>query len=190
LCKEIMGTSQERALKLFVVLSRAATAVSAHADADAARHGLSPAEFGSLEALYQKGPLLVGQLQRAVLKSSGGMTYVVDRLQDKGLVRRRPCPDDRRALYAELTEEGRALMDRIFPEHAAAIERAVAGLSPADQATAVELLRRLGHSAAEAVPKAARRRTARVPSGDVATAPRATPPDGGSSPARGGRTRA
>lgn len=140
--------SQERALKLFVVLNRAATAVMGAVQADIARHGLSRGEFAALEALYHKGPLLVGELQRAVLKSSGGMTYVVDRLTEKGLVRRRACESDRRALYAELTEEGTALMDRIFPEHAAAIERAMAGLAAADQDRAIELLRRLGLAAA------------------------------------------
>jgi MarR family transcriptional regulator, 2-MHQ and catechol-resistance regulon repressor len=145
-----MVTRQEQALKLFVVLNRAASAVTAHAEADVARHGLSLAEFASLEALYQKGPLLVGELQRAVLKSSGGMTYVVDRLEEKGLVCRRRCEHDRRALYAELTEAGQARMAEIFPDHARAIERAVAGLTPGEQAEAAALLKRLGHAAAAA----------------------------------------
>jgi MarR family transcriptional regulator, 2-MHQ and catechol-resistance regulon repressor len=146
--RDQMPSPQDQALKLFVVLNRAAAAVTAHAEADAARHGLSLAEFASLEALYQKGPLLVGELQRAVLKSSGGMTYVVDRLEEKGLVCRRRCEHDRRALYAELTEAGRARMAEIFPGHATAIERAMAGLSSAEQAKAIELLKRLGHAAA------------------------------------------
>ena len=143
------ATKRETALKLWVVLSRAHSAVTAHAEADAARHGLSLAEFGALEALYHKGPLLVGELQRAVLKSSGGMTYVLDRLQDKGLVRRRPCETDRRAIYAELTGEGEALMDRIFPIHAESLEAAEAGLTPAEQKEAIELLKRLGLEAEE-----------------------------------------
>jgi MarR family transcriptional regulator, 2-MHQ and catechol-resistance regulon repressor len=142
---------EKRALKLFVVLHRAAAAVTAVAQADAARHGLSLAEFASLEALYHKGPLLVGELQRAVLKSSGGMTYVVDRLVAKGLVTRRPSPDDRRALFAELTAEGTRLMERIFPEHAEAIGRAMAGLAPGEQAEAVRLLKQLGRAAAAQV---------------------------------------
>jgi MarR family transcriptional regulator, 2-MHQ and catechol-resistance regulon repressor len=149
-----MGRDQDQALKLFVVLNRAAAAVNAHAEADVAHHGLSLAEFASLEALFHKGPLMVGELQRAVLKSSGGMTYVVDRLEGKGLVRRRPCAEDRRALYAELTEKGEALMNGIFPGHAKAIERAVAGLTPDEQQTAADLLKRLGLSASAALPAA------------------------------------
>lgn len=142
-------SKRDTALKLWVVLSRAQSAVTAHAEADAARHGLSLAEFGALEALYHKGALLVGELQRAVLKSSGGMTYVLDRLQDKGLIRRRPCETDRRAIYAELTDQGEALMDRIFPLHAESLETAAAGLSTAEQREAIELLKRLGRQAAE-----------------------------------------
>ena len=143
-------SNRETALKLWVVLSRAQAAVAAHAEADVVRHGLSLAEFGALEALYAKGPLLVGDLQRKVLKSSGGITYVVDRLRDKGLVRRRPCEEDRRAIYAELTEEGRVLMDRIFPLHAESLEAATAGLGKKEKRRAIELLRELGHAAAEA----------------------------------------
>ena len=147
-----MIDSETIALRLFVVLSRAATAVHAHSQADVERHGLSPTEFASLEALYAKGPLLVGELQRKVLRSSGGMTYVVDRLAEKGLVRRRPCEADRRAMYAELTDDGRELMDRIFPEHAAALERAMRGLEPEEQEAVTSLLRRLGTHAAATVP--------------------------------------
>jgi len=150
-----MAPSQDLALRLFVVLNRATAAVNTHADADATRHGLSLAEFASMEALYHKGPLLVGELQRAVLKSSGGITYVVDRLVEKGLVRRRPCPEDRRALYAELTDAGTARMEAIFPDHAAAIEQAMSGLSPAEQRQAVALLKRLGLAAAGTRPNPA-----------------------------------
>ena len=143
-------SKRDTALKLWVVLSRAHSAVNAHAEADVARYGLSLAEFGALEALYHKGPLLVGELQRAVLKSSGGMTYVLDRLQDKDLIRRRPCETDRRAIYAELTEEGEALMERIFPLHAESVESAEAGLSAEEQREAIRLLKRLGRMAEEA----------------------------------------
>ena len=155
---------RDAALKLWVVLSRAQSALTAHAEADVARHGLSLAEFAALEALYHKGDLLVGELQRAVLKSSGGITYVVDRLQDKGLARRRRCEEDRRAIYAELTDEGRALLDEIFPLHAASLQEASAGLELEEKRRAIELLKRLGHGA-DAAPLPAREAKAAQGSG-------------------------
>lgn len=140
---------EDTALKLFVVLSRAQSAVARHAEADATRHGLTLAEFAIVEALYHVGPLLLGELQRRILVSSGGVTYLVDRLEEKKLVERRECPGDRRARYAALTPAGETLVGRIFPGHARSIARAMAGLTKKEQGEAIALLRRLGKTAAE-----------------------------------------
>ncbi len=142
--------STEQALKLFVVLTRAHNAVVAHAQADIARHGLTLMEFGILEALHHKGPLLLGELQKRILVTSGGVTYLLDRLAAKGLAERRRCEHDRRAYYAALTAEGEALIAEIFPAHAAALEAALGGLTPEEKETATALLRKLGRHAAEA----------------------------------------
>lgn len=140
------------ALRLWVVLARAHAAIEAHARADIARHGLGATEFGVLEALYHRGPLLLGEVQQKVLLSSGGVTYVIDRLEEKGLVERRPCPSDRRAVYAALTPRGEETMARIFPAHAACMERVLSGLGPEDQERAAALLRTLGLEAARLEP--------------------------------------
>ena len=144
------GGVPEETLKLWVVLARAYTAVAKHVEDDVARHGLTGTEFGILEALYHKGPLLLGEIQRKVLVSSGGITYLVDRLVAKGLVERQHCPNDRRARYAVLTADGEALMRDLFPRHARRVARALSGLSATEQLQATELLRALGHAAAAA----------------------------------------
>lgn len=144
-----MTDSKAVGLKLWVVLARAFAALERLASDDVARHGLTLAEFAVLEALYHKGPLLLGEVQRKVLVSSGGVTYLVDRLEQRGLVRRKLCAEDRRARYAELTEDGVALMDRIFPEHAACIREAVAALGLSDQKEAIRLLKEIGQHAAQ-----------------------------------------
>src|SRR4051794_8994796 len=90
------SATEEAALKLWVVLSRAHAAVSRLAEADIVRHGLTQTEFAILEVLYHRGPLLLGEVQRKILVSSGGVTYLVDRLVEKGFVERRDCPEDRR----------------------------------------------------------------------------------------------
>lgn len=139
-------------LKLWVVLARAYGAVVEHVRADVARHGLTQAEFGVLEALYHKGPLLLGEVQRKILVSSGGITYLMDRLVEKGLAERRPCEEDRRAWWAALTPAGEALIERIFPEHRAALEHAFSSLSDDEKREAAALLRRLGLGAVERGP--------------------------------------
>jgi len=142
---------QDTALKLWVVLARATNSIQKHSEQDIARHGLTPTEFGILEVLHHKGPLLLGEIQRKILVTSGGITYLVDRLVEKGLVRRENSADDRRARYAVLTAEGRGLIKRIFPVHAARIERALSGLTTSEQRQAIALIKKLGLKAAESL---------------------------------------
>ncbi len=139
-----------RALKLWVVLARAYAAVAREVEADIARSGLTTTEFGILEALHHKGPLLLGEIQRKVLVTSGGITYLVDRLVAKGLVTREPSPDDRRARYAVLTPEGARMISSIFPAHAEFLTGTMQALTPEEQANATTLLRKLGLAASGA----------------------------------------
>ena len=137
----------ESALKLWVVLNRAHRAIMDRIRGSIEEHDLSLSEFAVLEVLYAKGPLLVGEVGSRVLLTSGSTTYVVDKLVDRRLVVRRPCTEDRRALYVELTEKGHALIGRIFPEHAEAVRQAMGGLTPEEQRIAGALLKRLGRYA-------------------------------------------
>jgi MarR family 2-MHQ and catechol resistance regulon transcriptional repressor len=142
--------AQERALKLYVVLSRAVNAVNARVVEEIQRHELTTTEFGILEAVYHKGPMLLGEVQKKILLSSGGVTYAMDRLEEKGLVERRECASDRRARYAALTPKGEALIARIFPAHADRIEDVMSALSAREQDELVALLRKLGFAADKA----------------------------------------
>lgn len=146
---EPLDDETAEALKLWVILARATRAIEAHATADVARHGLTIAEFGVLEVLYHRGQLLLGDLQQRILVSSGGVTYLIDRLEKRGLVERRACPADRRARYAALTPAGEDYVREIFPAHAAAIRRAVGGIPASKRRELTRLLRTLGLSAAE-----------------------------------------
>ena len=137
-----------KALKLWVVLTRAYQSIGAMVDEQVSEHGLTTTEFGILEVLLHKGPLLLGDIQRKILVTSGGITYLVDRLVQKGLVKREECPSDRRARYAVLTPAGDALIRSIFPGHAAMLASAVGGLNADEQVVATRLLRKLGLAAA------------------------------------------
>lgn len=149
---EDLPEAQQVALKLFVTLTRASAALLAHAQDDIRSHGLSIGEFAVLELLYHRGQTLLGEIQKKVLVSSGGITFLVDKLVEKGLVTRRDCPGDRRARYAVLTRDGHRLMKRIFPRHARRITDAVGALTLSRQRDLTRTLRSLGLTAEEAMP--------------------------------------
>ena len=137
------------ALKLWVVLSRAHAAIARKTAEDVERQGLSMTDFAVLEVLYHRGPLPLGEIGDRVLLRSGSLTYAVDRLEEKRLLRRRPSAEDLRVTFAELTPAGRAVMDRVFPVHAETIRQTLSGLSRAEKREAIDLLKRLGRRAAD-----------------------------------------
>ncbi len=138
---------KDEALELFVVLSRAFNWVNAHAIRDIRCHGLNLTEFGILEVLYHKGSLPLQQIGEKVLISSGNITYVVDKLEQKQLLVRKPSSEDRRVIFAELTPRGEDLIATIFPSHTQALHKAMSGLSSDEQVQAINLLRKLGLAA-------------------------------------------
>jgi MarR family 2-MHQ and catechol resistance regulon transcriptional repressor len=146
------AAAADPALKLWVVLARAFNAVERHARASIARFGLGATEFGVLEVLLHKGELPVCQVQERILVESSTTTYVVDKLVARGLVRRRPSKADRRVTLLALTPQGRRLIRRIFPPHAAVIRAALGALSEAERVQATRLLRSLGLGAAKGPP--------------------------------------
>lgn len=136
-------------LKLFVVLSKAYKGIMDQAMKDMKRHGLSVTEFAILELLYHKGKFPLQQIGDKVLITSGSITYNIDKLEKKGLLRRVPCPDDRRVTYAEMTDEGAKWMENVFPEHAAVIDTIMNALSAEEKRETIALLKKLGLGSAE-----------------------------------------
>jgi MarR family 2-MHQ and catechol resistance regulon transcriptional repressor len=135
---------QAAALKLWVVLSRAHENVAELAKLDVERGELSLTEFAVMEALFHKGDLSAGEVSRRVLLRSGSLTYVIDKLVERGLIKRRICEEDKRRTYLQLTTSGSALMRKLWPGHAAVIELATSGLTLAEKRTAARLLKKMG----------------------------------------------
>jgi len=135
---------QDVSLRLWVTLARC---YSTYAKAIAAKvqdYGLTTPQFGTLEALYHLGPLSLGELADKLLVTGGNVTYVMDRLEDQGLVYRYRRPDDRRVILARLTPEGRELVAEVFPAHASYIQHLSRHLSPDEQNQLSGMLKALG----------------------------------------------
>lgn len=136
-------------LKCFVVLSKASKSVMEQALQDMKAHGLSASEFMTLEVLYTKGRIPLQQIGEKILVTSGSITYNVDKLEKKGLLRRLRCEEDRRVIFAELTEDGQALFDHIFPQHAATIHDLMRVLTSEEKQQLIEMLKKVGKGADE-----------------------------------------
>ncbi|NJP37530.1 MarR family transcriptional regulator [Bacillus luteus] len=134
-------------LKAVAVLVKAHDSVHACIKRDAANAGLNPTEFSVMELLLHKGTLPTQEIGRRVLISSGSITYVVDKLEAKKLVRRTPCPTDRRITFTELTESGRTLIDDAFFRHRKNVENLFAEVEADQLETMISTLKQIGRKA-------------------------------------------
>jgi DNA-binding MarR family transcriptional regulator len=109
-------------------------------------YGLSRGGFDVLAALRRSGRpyrLSPGDLQNSLLISSGAMTNRINRLEERGLVSRRPDPKDRRGIRVALTSKGRQLVDEVVAVHVQDERGMLGHLSEAEKADLAGLLRKL-----------------------------------------------
>ncbi|MBU1566423.1 MAG: MarR family transcriptional regulator, partial [Proteobacteria bacterium] len=105
------------ALNTFVKLVRSTTLVCS----DVHNHFLSEltvSQFGILEALYHLGPMSQKELASKILKSPGNITTIINNLERNELVRRKVNSEDKRYYTVHLTDNGRSMIERLFPTHA------------------------------------------------------------------------
>ena len=135
---------EQSALGAYVKLVRAAEATTARIHRHLAEVRLTPSQFGVLEALLHREPLCQKELGEKILKTSGNITLVVDNLEKRGLVGRQRGERDRRVVTVSLTDEGRRLIQAIFPRHVQAIIGEMSVLTGTEQEELGRLCRRLG----------------------------------------------
>src|SRR6516165_4296077 len=95
-------------------------------------HGLTGGEFDVLAALRRAGRpyrLTPGDLSRALIVTSGGLTPRLHALEKQGLIRREPDLADGRSTPVLLTRSGKRLVERVLTEHIRNEDRLTSGLS-------------------------------------------------------------
>jgi DNA-binding MarR family transcriptional regulator len=113
-------------------------------------HGLTFARYEALVLLTfsSRGSLPLGKMGERLQVHPTSVTSIVRRLEDAGLLERRPHPDDRRAVLAEITAEGRAVVERATAELVAG-DFGLEALDPAALAELSALLRPVREAAGD-----------------------------------------
>ncbi len=127
----------------YLVLMQTSKAVQDRMKLELAKVSLNITEFSVLEVLYHKERQTIQQIGSSILISSGSMTYCLDKLEQRGLVNRSNCPNDRRAIYVGLTDQGMNLMKQIMPKHQELINDLFASLGPDEAENIVQLLEKI-----------------------------------------------
>ena len=122
-----MGQTKQNALvdEWREILDRHARVSCALTHALEHQHGLGMSEFEVLERLASEGDcsVRVAEIAEHVHLSQSALSRVIDRLEKHGLVKRGVCENDRRAIFAELTDDGRERYEAARPTHREVLER-------------------------------------------------------------------
>lgn len=104
-------------------------------------HRLSRAGREALAVLEGAGqPLSPTAIAERLIVTTASMTSLLDTLERRGLIERRPDPTDRRRLLIVITPDGKAIVDQFLPEVVALQTAALAALTEAQRQQLVELL--------------------------------------------------
>ncbi|OJT20489.1 MarR family transcriptional regulator [Archangium sp. Cb G35] len=144
------GSAREvRALDTFVKLTRATETLGAQLQRHLASLEITPPQLAVLEALLHVGPMNQSELGRKLLRSNPNMTALLDNLERSKWIQRERSPEDRRVVVVSLTPEGRRVIERVFPAHAAHVTALMGALTAEEQESLGELCKKLGLSLSE-----------------------------------------
>lgn len=127
----------------YLILMQTFKAVQERIRLEMSENNLTITEFSVLEVLFHKGKQTIQQIGHSILISSGSMTYVIDKLEQRGLLHRSACPDDRRVIHVTLTDLGKELMKRIMPKHQDLVDYMLGSLNNEEAETLVTLLKKV-----------------------------------------------
>jgi DNA-binding MarR family transcriptional regulator len=137
------------AAEVYATLVRTGQALSLEIDrAMTATFGVPQTVLNSLAVLEGAvEPLTPSQISERTLTSSATMTGTLDTLEHRGWARRLPNPEDRRSLLIEITDEGRAIVDRLLPGIRKIEHVVFAGMTNTERRSLLRLLGKVLHGA-------------------------------------------
>ncbi|MFJ4371086.1 MarR family winged helix-turn-helix transcriptional regulator [Pseudomonas japonica] len=134
-----------------MLLGRASLVKDRILDSHLEDFGVTAAQFKVLIIVAQYAVDTPAELCRYLGVDSGSMTRMLDRLEQKDLIARSRCPDDRRQVRVGLTDEGRTLAARLPHIGAAAMNELLDVLDPEELATLTAILTKVLVSAGDAL---------------------------------------
>ena len=140
---KVERAESERSLLTWLRLARIYQKIDRASAERLRKWDLSVAQFDTLAQVRAAEGLMQQELADRLLVTKGNISQLLDRLAARDLIRRQ---QEGRASRLYLTDTGRALMDEVTPDQEAFIAEQFRGLSAAERATLLAMLRRLDHA--------------------------------------------
>lgn len=136
-------------LKLFIGMHRSINYIDRETSKIHKKYKLTTPQFGVLEALYHKGDLCVGEVQEKILSTSGTIPVIIKNLEKRGYICSKKDPNDKRRVILSITNEGKKLMDIVYPENEEKIMELINLWNEEDQKNLLRIFKEYGEKIEE-----------------------------------------
>jgi len=130
-------------LAVGMLIGRARSTLLTNLDAELEQYGLTGVQYGVLKHLADGTALTAVDLSRILHYDTGSMTRMLDRLEERALLRRERGKEDRRVVYLRITSAARGLLPKLRAAGTRVLNRGLAGFSPAEIETLKGYLSRM-----------------------------------------------
>jgi MarR family transcriptional regulator, multiple antibiotic resistance protein MarR len=125
------------------LIGRARSALLTGLDGQLEPFGITGAQFAVLKNVADGVAETAADLCRTMHYDTGSMTRMLDRLEEKAVLRRERCTEDRRVVYLRITDTGNELLPRLRAAAVHVLSRHLAGFNPAEVETLKQYLVRM-----------------------------------------------
>jgi DNA-binding MarR family transcriptional regulator len=140
---QVLPQPPEEGLSVGHLMGRARASLLSRLDAELEPFGVTAMQFAVLKHLAEGAASTAADLCRFMHHDTGAMTRILDRLEQKGLVRRERGREDRRVVFLRVAPHGRAQLPRLLAVCSRILEAHLAGFSQAEIDTLKSYLGRM-----------------------------------------------
>ena len=130
-------------LAVGMLIGRARSTLLTNLDAELEQFALTGAQYAVLKTLVDVSDATAADLSRILHYDTGSMTRMLDRLQEKGFLRRERGKEDRRVVYLRLTPSGRTQLPKLRAVASRVLARHLAGFSSDEKEALMRYLVRM-----------------------------------------------
>lgn len=138
-------------LRLMIILFKSYQTITKYVKNDIKDTGFPLNEFSVLEVIYHYKKITINEIKEKVLVTNSSLTYILDKLENKGLIKRVKDENDRRVTHVSLTELGELESTKIFPSHYERLIEEFNVLTVEEKEQAANILKKLSLSIGESL---------------------------------------
>lgn len=141
-----MEYNKDLYIKFMIVMNKMSASIENALNQQWKDLNINETEFLVLFALDANGPLTIQEIGLKINMTSGTMTYVIDKLEDKKYIKRNRSSTDRRRIFIEMTHEGSIFWHKTMNSHQLHLKKIFGNVSADEMLHLIDLMKQVGKS--------------------------------------------